>query len=196
MVVFPNCPLVSTLISPLNYSTDYTYVIGICTLVEITAGEAKRNHLFTLAFYFNQPALCSFRLKLLLFIYLHFLLLSPVYNRKEKGYNEVIRFKLPHPIRCCKWLKKGPFSGTQLYLFFTTCSSSNTDSLRFIFHLRGCPGKLCPCQPQPECSASLGGCHCGWRWWGSRRKLSLQRSWVKPQVEAWRGTGWYEILLL
>lgn len=58
--------------------------------------------------------------------------------------NEIIRFKLPHPIQCCKWLKKGPFSGIQLYLFFTTCNSSNTVSLKFIFHFPGCPGMLWP----------------------------------------------------
>lgn len=97
-VVLPKCPLVSTLIPPLNYFTDCTYVIGIYTLVESTPGEAKRNHLFTVAFYFNQPALSSFCLKLLLFTYLHFLLLSPVYTRKENDHNEIIRFKLPHPI--------------------------------------------------------------------------------------------------
>lgn len=43
-----------------------------------------------------------------------------------------------------------------------------------------CPGKLCLCQSQPEwCLATLGWCHCNYRWWGRRRYLSLQRSWVK-----------------
>lgn len=191
MVVLPNCSLVSTLISPLNYFTGYTYVIGIYTLVESTPGKAKRSHLFTLVFHCNQPSLSSFCLKLVLFTYLHFLLLSSVYTRKEKGHNEIIIFKLPHPIQCSKWLKKKPFSGTQLYLFFTTCSSSNTVSLRFIFHLPGCSGKLCPFQSQPEwCLASLGGCKHGYRWWGSQKITeppkvmseapgsSLERDWI------------------
>lgn len=145
-VILPNCPLVSALISPLNYFTGYTSVSGIYTLVESMPGEANRSQLFTLAFYFNLLALSSFCLKLLLFIYLHFLLLSPAYTRKEKGHNEIIRFKLSHPIWCCKWLKKGLFSGTQLYLFFTTCSSCphtlKTSSAPDIFLPRVSMGQL------------------------------------------------------
>lgn len=133
-VVLPNCPLVSTLISPLNYFPDYTHVIGIYTSVESTPGEAKRSHLFTLAFYFNQPALSSFCLELLLFTYLLFLLLSPVYTRKEKGQKEIIRFQLPHPFNVASGWRKRLFLGLSC-ICFSPPAAAATLSLSDLFSM-------------------------------------------------------------
>lgn len=139
-MVLPNCPVVSTLISPQNYFTDYTSVTAIYAWVESMPGLTRRSHIFTLPLQttcsllvFSCPSLLSF-----IFSLTH--LFTP---GRKKATVTLLDLNLPHPILLCKHLKKRPFFGFPLRVATVTMSLDQN-----IFKPPGCPGKLGPCQSQ------------------------------------------------
>lgn len=149
--------------------------------------EAIYLRLFSTAISLLFPHFVSNLSSLPTFIFCFSCLFTP---GRRKATMRLLYLNCPTPFNVPSGWRKNLSLGLSC-IYFSSPAVTVTQSLWFIFHLPGCPGKLCPCQSQPEwCLASLGGCKHGYRWCGSEKITeppkvmseapgsSLERDWI------------------